>query len=101
MRAGGFGREGTVIEYSGCCACNSRIFCYEKLLKFDFAVLHCLDASKTWIGKQLPAGVAHSLNYGKLRKMNLAVLRCLNINKTCGRWLFQKGLFVQLILKKF
>jgi len=34
---------------------------HRKLRKMDLAVLHCLDTSKTWIGKQLPAGVARFL----------------------------------------
>ena len=33
-------------------------FLYHRKRKIDLAVLHCLDTSKTWIGKQLPAGVA-------------------------------------------
>ena len=79
----------------------------------NLAVLQCLNINKTQIGKQPPAGVAHSLNYGKLRKMNLAVLRCLNINKTqigkqlpagvarsyCTIFLYQKKpYFVKILL---
>ena len=33
--------------------------CYGKLRKIDLAVLHCLNANETWIGKQHPVGVAH------------------------------------------
>ena len=29
---------------------------YRKLLKINLAVLHCLYASGTWVGEQLPAG---------------------------------------------
>jgi hypothetical protein len=32
--------------------------CHRKLRKTDLAVLRCLNTSKTWIGEQLPAGVA-------------------------------------------
>jgi len=31
---------------------------YRKLHQIKFAVLHCLNTNRTWIGKQLPAGVA-------------------------------------------
>jgi hypothetical protein len=36
---------------------------YRKLRKINLAVLHCLNTSETWIGKQSPAGVARFLFY--------------------------------------
>ena len=36
------------------CDCSVNLFsCYRKLLKINLSVLHCLDISKTVIGKQL------------------------------------------------
>jgi hypothetical protein len=43
--------------------------CYRKLRKPNLAVLHCLDTSKAWTGKQSPAGVARFFiigNYANL-----------------------------------
>ena len=37
--------------------------CYRKLRKPDHAVLRYLDISKTWIGKQPPAGIARFLYF--------------------------------------
>ena len=35
----------------------TRLFILWEIAQIDLAVLRCLDTSKTWIGKQLPAGV--------------------------------------------